>query len=174
MEGFPQLPFLDTLLKRKDDSSLDITVYRKPTHTDRYLNFQSHHPVHVKRGLVRCLYDRAKNIVCSQDGLRKEEKHFAAVLKNSARWFHRQIFKAHHQGSGRRRGYPRTSSNSCHTICCGYELRICRGHNIRVAFRSSRTLRSMLSSVKDKVPTDCPRSSQGCWPYPEEVPVCHV
>ena len=29
--------------------------------------------------------------------------------------------------------------------------RICRGHNIRVAFRSSRTLRSMLSSVKDKV-----------------------
>ena len=30
--------------------------------------------------------------------------------------------------------------------------RICRGHNIRVAFRSSRTLRAMLSSVKDKVP----------------------
>ena len=32
--------------------------------------------------------------------------------------------------------------------------RICRGHNIRVAFRSSRTLRSMLSSVKDKVPAE--------------------
>ena len=32
--------------------------------------------------------------------------------------------------------------------------RICRGHNIRVAFRSSRTLRSMLSNVKDKVPAE--------------------
>ena len=32
--------------------------------------------------------------------------------------------------------------------------RICRRHNIRVAFRSSRTLRSMLSTVKDKVPTE--------------------
>ena len=32
--------------------------------------------------------------------------------------------------------------------------RICREHNIRVAFRSSRTLRSMLSSVKVKVPAE--------------------
>ena len=78
-----EIPFLDTLLKRKNDGSLDITVYRKPTHTDRYLNFQAYHPIHVKRGLVRCLYDRAKKIVCSQDGLQKEEKHLTAVLKNN-------------------------------------------------------------------------------------------
>ena len=32
--------------------------------------------------------------------------------------------------------------------------RICRGHNIRVAFRLSRTLRAMLSTVKNKVPTE--------------------
>ena len=69
MEEGEKLPFLDTLLKRNDDGNLDITVYRKAIHMDRYLNFQSHHPVHVKRGLVRCLYDRAKNIVCSQDDL---------------------------------------------------------------------------------------------------------
>ena len=56
------LPFLDTLLQRRDDGSLDVTVYRKPTHTYRYLDFQSHHPSHVKRGLVRCLYDRARSI----------------------------------------------------------------------------------------------------------------
>ena len=38
------LPFLDALLQRKDDGNLDVTVYRKPTHTDRYLDFRSHHP----------------------------------------------------------------------------------------------------------------------------------
>ena len=38
------------------------TVYRKPTHMDRYLHFNSHHPTDVKKGLVRCLYDCARNI----------------------------------------------------------------------------------------------------------------
>ena len=28
------LPFLDTLLQRREDGSLDVTVYKKPTHTD--------------------------------------------------------------------------------------------------------------------------------------------
>ena len=67
------LPFLDALLQRKDDGNLDVTVYRKPTHTDRYLDFRSHHPSHVKRGLVRCLYDRARSITTRQEDLQKEE-----------------------------------------------------------------------------------------------------
>ena len=51
-----KLLFLDTLLHCKNDGSLDISVYRKPTHTDRYLNFSSHHPRHVKEGIVSCLF----------------------------------------------------------------------------------------------------------------------
>ena len=50
-------------------------MYRKPTYTDRYLNLLSHHPVDVKRGLVRCLFDRAKNIMHAEDDLLKEEQH---------------------------------------------------------------------------------------------------
>ena len=38
------LPLLDTKITRKEDGKLDITVYRKQTHTDRYLHFRSHHP----------------------------------------------------------------------------------------------------------------------------------
>ena len=77
------LPFLDTLLRRKHDGTLDVTVYRKPTHTDRYLDFRSHHPPHVKRGLVRCLFDRARSVTSTQDNLQKEECHLAKVLKQN-------------------------------------------------------------------------------------------
>ena len=78
-----RLPFLDTLLQRRDDGSLDVTVYRKPTHTDRYLDFHSHHPPQVKRGLVKCLFDRARTITTGQNNLQKEEHHLTRVLRQN-------------------------------------------------------------------------------------------
>ena len=59
LEKERSFPFLDTRVTRLTNAKLDITVYRKRTHTDWYLHFESHHPTHVKRGTVRCLYDRA-------------------------------------------------------------------------------------------------------------------
>ena len=75
------LPFLDTLLQKTEDGGLDITAYRKPTHTDHYLDFQSHHPSLVKRGLVRCLYNGTRGITSTQDNLKKEEHHLSKVLR---------------------------------------------------------------------------------------------
>ena len=83
LEKDETLPFLNTLLQRKDDRSLDITVYRKPTHTDQYLHFHSHHPSHVKKGLVRCLHRRARSITLSQEKLQKENGHLTATLKRN-------------------------------------------------------------------------------------------
>ena len=36
------IPFLDTIVKPEVDGSLSISVYRKPTHTDQYLQWDSH------------------------------------------------------------------------------------------------------------------------------------
>ena len=38
------------------------TVYRKPTHWERYLVFDSHHAVLYKSAAVKSLSDRAKNV----------------------------------------------------------------------------------------------------------------
>ena len=34
-----QIPFLDTLLLRREDESVKLLVYRKKSHTDQYLTF---------------------------------------------------------------------------------------------------------------------------------------
>ena len=77
LEEDESIPFLDTRVTRKVEGKLDITVYRKPTHTDRYLYFRSHHPTHVKKGLVRCLYDRARSIMKETMNLKTEKAHLA-------------------------------------------------------------------------------------------------
>ena len=60
----------DTTILREPGGQLTTSVYRKPTHTDQYLAYDSHHPRSVKRGIVKCLYERAKGLVarCFQVG----------------------------------------------------------------------------------------------------------
>ena len=69
------LPFLDLLIARNvADASLDFTVYRKPTHTNHYLNRLSCHPPAVFRGLVNGLKIRAFD-TCSSHLRRRELSH---------------------------------------------------------------------------------------------------
>ena len=42
LESNGELAFLDTLLKR-NNREISVLVYRKPTHTDQYLHYSSHH-----------------------------------------------------------------------------------------------------------------------------------
>ena len=58
-----KIAFLDTSVSIEPEGRLTTSVYRKPTHTDQYLAYDSHHPQSVERGIVKCLYDRAKRLV---------------------------------------------------------------------------------------------------------------
>lgn len=66
------IPFLDILIMREEDGSLETTVYRKPTHTGRYLNFKSYCPRDHVKAVVRTVFKRAETH-CSYLILRIEE-----------------------------------------------------------------------------------------------------
>ena len=53
------MPFLDILIT-PEDGSLSTSVFRKPTHIDLYLQWDSHHTISSKYSVAGSLYHRAK------------------------------------------------------------------------------------------------------------------
>ena len=76
------IPFLDTLVKTEADNSLSIRVYCKPTHTDQYLQWDSHHSLSAKYSVIGTLTHRTK-FVCITTGLSDEELKY---LKEALVW----------------------------------------------------------------------------------------
>ena len=58
-ESNGELAFLDTLLKR-NNGEISVLVYRKPTHTDQYLHYSSHHQTSCKESVASSLFDIVK------------------------------------------------------------------------------------------------------------------
>ena len=83
VESEGKLPMLDVMMERTGEGRLKTTVYRKKTHTDRYLNFQSNHPLNHKAAVVRTLLDRKYNIVSTTCDRKAEEKHIKQALKQN-------------------------------------------------------------------------------------------
>ena len=81
MEQDGKLPFLDLLLNRTEDGDLKLHIYRKPTHTDQYLNFNSHHPIEHKLSVVRTLLDRSQSLVTNNDDKEREDIHVQKALQ---------------------------------------------------------------------------------------------
>ena len=74
------IPFLDTLVKPVADNSLSISVYRKPTHTDQYLQWDSYHNLAPNYSVIGTLTYMAKT-VCTGLGLfNKEIQHLREAL----------------------------------------------------------------------------------------------
>ena len=70
-----QLPFLDTLVQRSENGKLSFFIFRKPTHTDCYLNFRSDHPLQHKQAVLDTLMHRAVTLPSHKLEKRKEIKY---------------------------------------------------------------------------------------------------
>ena len=76
------LAFLDTKLTRTKEGNLQRTVFRKSTHSGRYLNFQSYHPIQHKISVVDTLLFRAF-IICDQNQIDNELQIVTTQLQNN-------------------------------------------------------------------------------------------
>ncbi|CAJ0948878.1 unnamed protein product [Ranitomeya imitator] len=59
--------FLDTLVVARDDGSLEIDLYTKPTDRNGLLLYSSCHPLHVKKSLPKSQIQRVKRIVTDSE-----------------------------------------------------------------------------------------------------------
>ena len=76
------LPFLDTLVTIEPDNTFSTTVYRKPTHTDQYLHWDSNNHITAKNSVYNTLAHRAKTVSSSQDKMDRELQHIKTALQH--------------------------------------------------------------------------------------------
>ena len=150
-----KLAFLDTAVLREPDGRLTTSVYRKPTHTDQYLAYDSHHPQSVKRGIVKCLYERAKRLVTKPSVVSVEKKHLPSVLVSNGYPFSflQKLAKT---------GNPNNSAELANEFKAIAVLPYVKGlserprrclqqQGVRAVFKSETALRSKLARPKDAV-----------------------
>ena len=65
------LTFLDFNVHRTVERKIETYVYRKPTHREKYLSYDSHHPVSHKRSLAKLtLLQRTESLPSNSDILK--------------------------------------------------------------------------------------------------------
>ena len=82
LPGTDGLTFLDTLIE-PTPNSIESTVYRKLTHTDRYLDYSSNQPISAKLSVIHTLIHRAKQVCSTPEFLAKKLITFTKSYKTT-------------------------------------------------------------------------------------------
>ena len=159
------MPFLDTIVTINDDGSLNTKVYRKPTHTDLYLQWDSHHAIAAKYSVINTLHHRAKAVCSNKLLLKEEEDHLQKVLTENKypMWaLHRVKLKTkstqtQEQCKKNNTNAKDTSGNKKSYMVLPYVKGLSESmknagkkHGIQTYFRGGNTIKSLLMTPKDK------------------------
>ncbi|XP_072039403.1 uncharacterized protein [Amphiura filiformis] len=159
------IPFLDTLVVRKQDGSIKLLIYRKKTHTDQYLNFDSQHPLHQKLGVIRTLFDRMDSIVTEEEDKKEEEQKIRTALQNCGypRWamdrVKQQISTSKIKSNSSKKSTDDNPSKGMVVLpyVAGLSEKLKRifwKHKIATAMKPHNTIKSLLVHPKDKRETN--------------------
>ena len=146
------LPFLDVIFTRNTNGSLSHSVYRKSTHTYRYLNYRSFHHPAIKSSVCRALVQRAHSI-CDDESIGKELDHIKDVLKNNG-FPDKQILLNAPKPKSK---IDNNNTDLVKSVCLPYIgpashriERILRSNNIKVYHNSNQKIHQILFSHKLK------------------------
>ena len=78
------MPFLGILKTLEPDRTLSIRVYRKPTNTNEYLNWDSHHHIVTKCSIINTLNHGSKQLVPHQNYSEMKRNIYREVLPNAS------------------------------------------------------------------------------------------
>ena len=141
---------------RNDDGTVKLLVYRKKTHTDQYLDFNSHHPLYQKLGVIKTLLGRCNKNVTEPEDRRKEEEHITRALQECGypKWTMRKV------GENQQRQRRTTENKNNEKSRCMVTLPYVQGvmepvyrilkHDIASAVRPNRNLRQIVMHPKWK------------------------
>ena len=163
------IPFLDTIVKPEADGTLSITVYRKPTHTDQYLQWDSHHHLSAKFSVIHTLFHKASTVYSKSVLLQQEKELLRKVLAKCKypKWALDKVEKRLNRstrevsdGTSSHAAQPATNEvkNKGHIVIpymqglCESIGKICGRYGIQTHFKDVRTIKSLLVSPKDKDP----------------------
>ena len=166
------IPFLDTIVKPEVDSGLSSTVYRKPIHTDQYLQWDSHHNLSAKFSVIKTLSLRAKTVCSNPELLKTEKEHLRKALTQCKypKWVLDKVEKrlnrpsreaidgANSQGTTSTSAATKEVKSKGHIVIpytqglCESIKRICGRYGIQTHFKGGTTIKNLLVSPKDKDP----------------------
>ena len=94
------IPFIDILVTPRLNGTFTTKVYRKPTHTDQYLQQDSNHNLASKYSVINTLTHRARTLCSTPELINNELEHLEEVLRGCKypRWAIKKILqKQQHQ-----------------------------------------------------------------------------
>ena len=157
------MPFLDILITPGRDGSLSTSVFRKPTHTDLYLQWDSHHTLTSKYSMIETLQHRAQTICSNTQLLQKEEQHLKNAHKNCKypTWALNRIQMKTKKQDSTQVPTNRTNMNNqkkSYIVVPYYSglsesiKNIGRKFGVQVYFKGGTTIKNLLMTPKDKDP----------------------
>ena len=162
------MPFLETLVIPQPDSSFSTIVYGKPTHTNLYLQWDSHLMIAAKCSVVNTIHHSTKVVCSNSQLLEKEEDHLQRVLLENKypMWALNRVkmkINAPTQQEQKKKGTNistnATAGNQRPYTVVLYVKRLsesikneCRKHGVQVYCKGGNTIKSLLMTPKDKDP----------------------
>ena len=74
------IPFLGTIVKPEACNTLFLTVYKKSTHTNQYIQWDGHHNLVAKYSVISTLTYRARTVCTKPELLNQEIQHLQKAL----------------------------------------------------------------------------------------------